>query len=359
VAAEVDHGLARDRGQRQGDEGADEAVDLAAEQQREDHQQRVDPQRLREHVRGDDVALDLLQRREGDRQPQRVERLAAEQRDEHRRPGADRRADVRDQLCEAVPGAEEQRVRLAVREDAERAEHPQHQPRARAHDQREQHLAADVAEDGALDPGRVVVAVDAVDHRPHAGADPLAVEQHVDADHDDQDQRQRGLDRRPQRVLGERHQLAGPLRQVLAERAERGLALVGDLDVDPVVVEPLLDIGERGVGVVDQVRHVVAEGRDLVGHRVGDQQDDRRQHRHHAEHHDQDGEAAGHVGAPQDAHERVQQQRDERADDEQQQDRAGGLEDDPQAEDGQRQQDQLYPPRDEQPLVHRVMLRPL
>ena len=77
----------------------------------------------------DDVALDLLQRGERDRQPQRVERLAAEQRDQHRRERADRRADVGDQLGEAVEGAEEQRVRLAVGEDPERAEDPQQRRR--------------------------------------------------------------------------------------------------------------------------------------------------------------------------------------------------------------------------------------
>ena len=81
----------------------EEAGQLAAEQQREDHQQRVDAQRLAEHVRRHDVALELLQDREGDDQPHGVERVAAERGDHHRRERADRRADVRDQLGEAEP----------------------------------------------------------------------------------------------------------------------------------------------------------------------------------------------------------------------------------------------------------------
>jgi hypothetical protein len=63
------------------------------------------------------------------------------------------------------------------------------------------------------------------------------------------------------------------------------------------------------------------------------------------------------VRPAQERDERVQEQRDERADDEEQQDGAGGLQDDPQAEHRQRQQDELDPSRDELPLVHVVMLR--
>ena len=38
---------------------------------------------------------------------------------------------------------------------------------------------------------------------------------------------------------------------------ERGLALRLDLDPDPVVVERLLEVGERRVRVVDEVGHVL------------------------------------------------------------------------------------------------------
>src|SRR4029079_16469301 len=46
--------------------------------------------------------------------------------------------DVRDQLGEAVEGAERERVRLAVGEDPERAQDVERHSRARAHDHREQ-----------------------------------------------------------------------------------------------------------------------------------------------------------------------------------------------------------------------------
>ena len=85
VPAQVDDRLAHDRGDRERDERAHEARDLPAEQQREDHQDRVDPQRLAEDVRRHDVALELLQRGEGDDQPDRVDRVVAERGDHDRR----------------------------------------------------------------------------------------------------------------------------------------------------------------------------------------------------------------------------------------------------------------------------------
>ena len=63
MLAQVDDGLAQHGREREREERAHDPVEPAAEQQREDHQQRVDPQRLGEHRRRDDVALDLLQRR--------------------------------------------------------------------------------------------------------------------------------------------------------------------------------------------------------------------------------------------------------------------------------------------------------
>ena len=56
-----------------------------AHQQREDHQDRVDPQRLAEDVGRHDVALELLQDRERDDQPDRVDRVVAERGDHHGR----------------------------------------------------------------------------------------------------------------------------------------------------------------------------------------------------------------------------------------------------------------------------------
>ena len=86
-----------DRRDRQRDERADEAVDLAAEQQREDHEQGVQPQRAAEDVRRDHVALELLQREEQQRHPDRRQRVLHE-RDDDRRQRPDHRPDVRHEL---------------------------------------------------------------------------------------------------------------------------------------------------------------------------------------------------------------------------------------------------------------------
>ena len=91
---QVDDGLAQHRRDRERHERADEAVDLAAEQQREDDEQRVEAQRAPEDVRRHDVALELLQGDEQQRDPERHQRVLDE-RDDHRRRGAEDRADVR------------------------------------------------------------------------------------------------------------------------------------------------------------------------------------------------------------------------------------------------------------------------
>ena len=189
--------LAHDRGDRQRQEGAEEAAQLAAEQQGEDHQQRVDAQRLAEDVRRDDVALELLERVKAMISHTASSGLSLSAATITGGKRADRRPDVRDQLREAEPRAERDGVRLALGEDAERAEDPQHQPGARAHDQAEQELAADVAEHRGLHARRVVVLRRPVAGR-HNGAhhrpDALAVDQHVDAQDDDQDERDARLD---------------------------------------------------------------------------------------------------------------------------------------------------------------------
>ena len=291
--------------------------------------------------------------REHDRQPQRVERLVAEQRDHHGREGADRRPDVGDQLGEAVERAERERIGLALGEDPERAEDVEADARAGAHDQREQELAADVAEHRALHAGREVVLGRAVARRhdgAHTGADAFSVEQHVDAEDDDQDQRDRRLCQPQQRVARERDQLAGALRDAVAERVDRGPARLGHLQVDPVAVEPVLDVGERVVDAVDDRRHLVAERRDLVGDRVGEQHaeaDDRQQQ-------DQvdgrDRRTAREVRAPQQRHERVEQQCDQPGDDEHEQHRPGSPRERPGAQQQERQHHELDPARDDHRL---------
>jgi hypothetical protein len=326
VLAEVHDALAHDGGQRQREECAREAIEPAPHQEREDDQQRIDPQRLREDGRRHDVALDLLQRGEHDGQPDRVERVVAEQRDQHRRRTPDRRADVRDQLGDAVERSEHERVRLPVREDPERAHDPERDARAGPHDQREEQLPPDVAEDRALDTCRVVVlgrAVPARHHGAHDRADALPVEQHVDRQDDDQDEGDRALDQSGQRLAREGNELTRSFGHAGAERLECSLALLGELDVDALVVEPLLQVGERGVRVVDDPRDGVGELRRLVADRLGKHRDDTADDEDQREEDAQHGHAARKASALEHHHERVQQQRDERGHDEDQGDRAG------------------------------------
>ena len=50
---------------------------------------------------------------------------------------------------------------------------------------------------------------------------------------------------------------------VLLQRLERGLALLLDVDLDAVAVEPVLHVGELVVGLADQVRDVLLKAADL------------------------------------------------------------------------------------------------
>src|SRR5689334_6470773 len=88
--------------QRQRDEDPREPVDLAAREQAEDHEQRVKAQGAPHHLRYHDVALELLDAEEQQRDPERRERVLDE-RVQHRRDRAEPRPDVRDELGEGRP----------------------------------------------------------------------------------------------------------------------------------------------------------------------------------------------------------------------------------------------------------------
>ena len=83
-----------------------EPVHLRAREQPEDHEQRVQPQRVRHHVRDDDVTLDLVDEDEEARDPEERDRVDDE-RVERRGHGREPRPDVRDHLGNGDPGAEE------------------------------------------------------------------------------------------------------------------------------------------------------------------------------------------------------------------------------------------------------------
>jgi hypothetical protein len=359
VAPQVVAGLARDRGERQRDERADDAVDLRSGEQREDHQQRVDAQRVAEDLRRDDMPLDLLQRDEQEPDPQRRERIG-EQRDQHRRQGAEERADERHELHHGEEQREGEGVGPAVGEDPQHAEDVEPDPRAGAHRDAEQQLPAHVARDGALDAGRVVVlggAVPGRHHPPHDGPDALAVEQPVDGQHEDEDEREAGGHDRREQVGPERHDVGGAADHPVAQGLQGGLALLGDLDVDALAVEVALQVVEVRVGRVHDPGDVVAEGRELVGGRRGQHRAGPAEHREERQDHQRDGHGARHPAALHDRHERVEDQRDHARDDEQPEDLAGGARQDPQREHGQRQHDELDPARDDDGRGHRRLGR--
>ena len=80
------------REQRQRDEDPGEPVDLAAGEQAEDHEQRMEAQRAPHHLRHDDVALELLDAEEEQRDPERRERVPGRARTA---PAGPRRATAR------------------------------------------------------------------------------------------------------------------------------------------------------------------------------------------------------------------------------------------------------------------------
>ena len=97
-------------------------------------------------MRRHDVALELLQREEQQRDPDRGQRVLHE-RDEDRRQRAEHRPDVRHELHERRRTAPKARayVRPSGKIPSD-PEDPQRDAGARPHDQAEQQLAADVAD---------------------------------------------------------------------------------------------------------------------------------------------------------------------------------------------------------------------
>src|SRR5262249_19407068 len=75
---------------------------LAAGEQSEDDEQRVEPERTAHDIRDDDMPLELLDPEEEERHPDGRQRILDE-RVEHRRYGAEPWADVRDELRDPGP----------------------------------------------------------------------------------------------------------------------------------------------------------------------------------------------------------------------------------------------------------------
>src|SRR6202451_2655653 len=222
MTAEVDRRLAQDREDRQRYQRADQPVELQPEQQREDHEQRVDAQRVGEDLRGYDVPLDLLQADEQQDHPGGGDRVC-EQRDEHGGQRGEDRGGGGHERHQPVEDGEHDRVLAPVGEDPEHAEQVQREPGGGAHHEAEQQLPADVARDRVLDERRVVVGVRTVagGHRAaHELADGLAVEQQVDREHEHEHEVEDGGGRFGEQPAAEGGDLAGALVEFVLDRSE-------------------------------------------------------------------------------------------------------------------------------------------
>ena len=86
MTAQVDDGLAYDRRRREREQRPGDAVQPVADEQRQDDDDRVDPQADAEHLGRDDVALELLEGDEQEHDPDGAHRVV-EQCDEYGRRG--------------------------------------------------------------------------------------------------------------------------------------------------------------------------------------------------------------------------------------------------------------------------------
>src|SRR5438067_3826919 len=237
------------REQRQGDEDSRKAVELAARQQAEDHEQRMEPQRAAHHLRHDDVSLELLDAEEEERDPERRERVLDEG-VEHRRSRAEPRPDVGNELRHAGPGAECRRVLPAVRHQPEQPEDPKAHAATHADDQREEELALDVARHRLLHPHDQPAATVRREAPIHRVGQTLHVEQHVDGDDDDENRVEEERDDRESCSFRPVQRLRRVLLDVLRpDLVEERLALLLHVDAAQVVViEPDLEAAEILLG---------------------------------------------------------------------------------------------------------------
>ena len=196
------------------------------------------------------MSLDLVDTEEEQRDPGRGDRMHDQCVDE-RRNRSEPGAEVRDQLGDGNPGPEEQRVLLAARQPAEHAEEPEADAGARADDQRDQRLSADVAHQRVLHPNHEVLAA-----RPRRKAavesvlQPREVEQHVDRDDEDDDRAEQELPDRDRSSLGKADDLVRVLADVVfADVAHEPVAAGLDVDrPEPVRVQPGLEVVHVTIG---------------------------------------------------------------------------------------------------------------
>ena len=173
------------------------------------------------------------------------------------------------------------------------------------------------------------------------------MDEHVDREDEHEDQPEACGDQRLQQAGAEGHDLVGAADDLAAQRLQRALALLLDLDVDALAVEVVLHVGEPVVGRVHDRRDVLLERGDLVGDGARQQEAREAEHGDEAEVHRGDRHAAGQVRAVQQADQRGEDQRDHRGRDEEQHDGPRRAHHDVEPQHEQRQRDELHPARDD------------
>ncbi len=150
----------------------------------------------------------------------------------------------------------------------------------------------------------------------------------------------------------ERHDVARAADDLVLQRPQRRLALLGDLDVDALVVEPLLQVGQPVVGVADDAGHVVAELARLVGDRVGERDAEADDRREQPQVDGDDSYRPWKVSvALEPADQRVEDQREDGGEQEDEEDLLRRVHELPQGEDAEGEDDELDPARDDD-LAH-------
>ena len=271
----IDVEVPQGRGDRQGEDGAEEARHRPAEDQREDDHGRMELRGVALDLRHEDDVLDLLDRQveqEGGNHRRHPGRRAEEDGGDRRDDGTDDRQELED------PGDHGEQDRVAGEDRVDqRAEHEQADEGRDPDDEPEDQLAADPGpEDAAHDP----------ECRPRVGAplrrdrtieaahDPGAIPQDPERpDRDDQvaeDRADEPEDRAEDRAKDGRDDRADVGQQV-------GQRLVdGRLDVGRQVeaVPPAEELGQAAVEVVDVARDVLGERADLLDEGSDEEEDE-------------------------------------------------------------------------------------
>ena len=160
--------------------------------------------------------------------------------------------------------------------------------------------------------------------------EPRHVEQHVDRDHDHEDDREQEDDRAHRGPLGELHRVVdvpGDLSR--ARIVQEVVELLLDLDpLEPMAVEPVLETVDvlLGSGEAPQARlggevlvHLVGGGSPLIDEDAAEQDEDADRSGEEQGVDDEDAEPTRQLQSGQIAHERVQRERDHRGGEEQEQ----------------------------------------